>query len=1028
MSRLRLALGALILALASPLFAQHYSGVSTFGRDFYAPLIIPSGYCPNQKPFISYRLLVSAPYGAQVSISYISQFGREVNAGTISINAVGSAQLPLDLSFMTPKSNVGEVIEHCCIHVTSTRPVAAYIYTEGPRTGGLTRLLPVQLLDNQYVVATLPSNDGTGATTLCEASPASSLFAIAAVADSTWVYITPNGTTLTGRRGVSSGTNSNGTPQSDSVRLNRGEVYFVKSETANDGADEAGSIITSTKPIAVWGGHEAALNGLSSSTSHGLEQRNILFQQLVPKRYWRTKDYVSIPLKDSPGGSEGSELAGEKLRVFTWDYDNQLRIRVDSGAERTPTIDPYRFAEVENVIRGMNVTSQSNLPISPVLFDYRDQNTDEPFTAPTMMVLTPWQNRSRVHAFAVSDPRTGSQSRFYINVIAQTSAMTKIKYWKDGSGPKPITALPTIGPTFGLPGLTGLTGRRFEVTPGSYFFTCDSGFLVYAYGDIGLSPSSALTGYREDNSYTSFASPLAEAMGSGYAALPAISVTEACGAWTITARGKDSSSAANIELLSDPKGIFRLRTADSGYVSTNVDVTYPTSLILPGDSVSRFRIHVLYSEKPAEAYVQVINRAGYDTVIHLSYRPQQYTLDNNTFAFLLTPIHQTNCRRFTLFNRGTSALDTIRVQSARTSDLNFRVTPMRRLPLTLQKGDSLVFEYCYLSEKIYPQFFDTVSLELGCATAYVYGTGSGSYADIYATDWDFGKTHIGTVKTHSVNVTNTGSDTLTITGLRQIPLNPAFTFADSAKLPVKLAPRANIYLNFSYAPTEPGADTVRIEWISSAEHQAKSYSWLWGVGMKDDLKWDVPAYHFGTWNKTEARMWLMNPTSRETGDVALVDSVVIVGADAADFSIDSNQLGYVPLVKFQMYPQDTIWVRVGFAPDTTTNRSTRRASIVAYGQNGLRPSAELVGSIGIASVRQSTLPSAIDIVQEENAVLVRAPGEASAEVFDITGRRMLGPFAFRQSYELPTTSLIPGVYFVRVNAAGESSARMINIK
>ena len=92
MSRLRLALAALMLTAAAPsLFAQHYSGIPTFGRDFYATVITTAGYCPGQLNFITYRLLLNAPSYANVNISYFdASSGHEYYAGSYRISPLGS--------------------------------------------------------------------------------------------------------------------------------------------------------------------------------------------------------------------------------------------------------------------------------------------------------------------------------------------------------------------------------------------------------------------------------------------------------------------------------------------------------------------------------------------------------------------------------------------------------------------------------------------------------------------------------------------------------------------------------------------------------------------------------------------------------------------------------------------------------------------------------------------------------------------------------------------------------------------------
>jgi hypothetical protein len=128
-----------------------------------------------------------------------------------------------------------------------------------------------------------------------------------------------------------------------------------------------------------------------------------------------------------------------------------------------------------------------------------------------------------------------------------------------------------------------------------------------------------------------------------------------------------------------------------------------------------------------------------------------------------------------------------------------------------------------------------------------------------------------------------------------------------------------------------------------------------------------------------------------------------------------------------MNPQDTIWVQLRFSPDTSTNRETRHATLIAYDQADIRPVADLVGSIGVAGVKPAATASDVIIEQRKDEIVLSAPGDATLELFDVTGRRLQGPVTFRRAHTLQTSGLASGVYFFRVREAGGSVTRVVRI-
>jgi hypothetical protein len=181
------------------------------------------------------------------------------------------------------------------IHVTSLRPVIVYAHIYQSSVSGATLVLPVNTLGKDYYSINYKQ--------ISNSTNSASWFFIVAVEDSTQVEIIPSQTTQGGWAANSTNT----------IRLNKGEIYNVLGTVTNAGGSSSGVDLTGSKiksissngtckKIAVFSGSsKISINCLSyvfpTSGTPNPGSADNLFQQVYPTSTWG-KNFITIPQKD----------------------------------------------------------------------------------------------------------------------------------------------------------------------------------------------------------------------------------------------------------------------------------------------------------------------------------------------------------------------------------------------------------------------------------------------------------------------------------------------------------------------------------------------------------------------------------------------------------------------------------------------------------------------------------------------------------------------------------------------------------
>ncbi len=385
----------------------------SLGKDFWVTFTQNLG-SPDLSLFISSPTATSGNVSVP-GLSFSEDF--TVTPGTVTTVTVPSAAQLDDGSSGDPQ-NLG-------IHITAQDEVAVYGLNRIQFTTDAFMALPVDVLSSEHVVLGWPAPGIQ--------LGLNSEFAVVATEDGTEVTYVPTADTTAG---VNAGVSTTKT-------LNKGDALPVQSSTG----DLSGSSVTSTKPVAVFGGHECA-NVPNNQTLYC----DYLVEQLPGTGTWG-KSFLTVPLK--------TRLNGDTFRMV---------------AEQDGTTVSVNGAVVANLNKGQVhqqiIDGQSTVTADkPILLaQYSNGTTYDGVTSdPFMMLVTPTEQFLSDYTFTT--PATGFRVN-YVNVVAPTASVGDVKL--DGA------VVP--GGAFTPIGSTGFSGAQLDLTLGSHTITSSQPLGIYVYG------------------------------------------------------------------------------------------------------------------------------------------------------------------------------------------------------------------------------------------------------------------------------------------------------------------------------------------------------------------------------------------------------------------------------------------------------------------------------------------------------------------------------------------------------------------
>lgn len=382
----------------------------SLGKEFW--LAFPRNY--SGTPALS--LFISAPTATSGTVSvpglgFSENFN--VTPGTVTTVVVPEgAQLTLGDSGNP---------ENRAIHVTAAEEVAVYGLNRIQYTTDAFLGLPVDVQSTEYVVLAYP------------APYSASEFAVVATDDATEVTYVPTADTTSG---VTAGS-------SKTTTLNKGEALPV---SATNG-DLSGTTITSTKPVAVFGGQQCA--NVPNNTTYFCDY---LVEQIPGTGLWG-KIFQTVPLK--------TRIGGDTFRIVAKDDNTAVAI---NGAN-VATLNKGQVHQ--QIIDGQSTITADK----PVLVAQYSNGTsfDGVASDPFMMLVTPSEQYLSEYTFTT--PASGF-AKNYVNVVTPTSAVGQVLL--DGAA-VPAGAFTPIGSS-------GFSGAQLDLSLGSHTMSSTEPFGTFVYG------------------------------------------------------------------------------------------------------------------------------------------------------------------------------------------------------------------------------------------------------------------------------------------------------------------------------------------------------------------------------------------------------------------------------------------------------------------------------------------------------------------------------------------------------------------
>jgi uncharacterized repeat protein (TIGR01451 family) len=404
--------GSIIFALALllTLTTTPASAQDSKGADFW--LTFPGNLGPGE---LSLFITGETATSGTVSISGLS-FSAPFTVTPGTVTTVG---LPSSAELQS-----SDTIQDLGIHVTASAEVTVYGLSRIRFTTDAYLGLPTDALGTDYINLGYQNVDIINGTQ----------FGMVATQDATTVTITPT---------VTTDGHTAGLPYS--INLNQGQTYLLRN-TDPAPADLSGTLIQSSKPVAVFGGHQCA------NIPPGFLFCDHIAEELPPTTAWG-KSFVSMPLATRTGGDTFRVLASQDATTVTLNgatvatlNRGQLHEQVVSGPAQITADKPVLVMQYSNSSSFDGVTSD-----------------------PFQMMIPP--SEQFLAGYTVSTPASGFALNF-INVVAPDAAAGTITL--DGS------AIPAA--SFTAIGASGFSGAQVPVDLGSHTLSGPLPFGVHSYG------------------------------------------------------------------------------------------------------------------------------------------------------------------------------------------------------------------------------------------------------------------------------------------------------------------------------------------------------------------------------------------------------------------------------------------------------------------------------------------------------------------------------------------------------------------
>ncbi|MBI2926630.1 MAG: HYR domain-containing protein [Verrucomicrobia bacterium] len=421
----------------------------TNGRDFW--VAFPENYVQEPDAPLSLSLCIAGP---PETIGAIEIPGLKLRGFPVAFAIPGSGTVTINIPIAAELKGK-DSLEKKGVHIVALNDVAVYATTRMDYTTDTYLALPTECLGTEYLVMSyqnvhdnVPLLNGTQ-------------FAVLAISDFTEVTITPR---------MAVGSHAANVPYK--ILLHRGQTYQLRDE-ANKPADLTGTLITSTKPVAVFGSHRCA--NVQSSNQFFCD---VVVEELLPVAGWGTVFYVA-PL---------ATRASDTVRILSSEIKNNITVTTSSGASAF-VLDR---AEWKDIVLDSPARIVCRRPSLVAHFSNSSDADHVIKSDPFMALVQPFD--SWLMRYRLCTPPEDEFELNYVNVIAQTTpGLNSIRV--NGTA---LGALPPGTVTTGA-FATGEAFARVRLNPGGSYLI-DS-FFVGAAGTTSVPFGLTAYGFSEFDSY-----------------------------------------------------------------------------------------------------------------------------------------------------------------------------------------------------------------------------------------------------------------------------------------------------------------------------------------------------------------------------------------------------------------------------------------------------------------------------------------------------------------------------------------------
>ncbi|MCA9720093.1 MAG: IgGFc-binding protein, partial [Myxococcales bacterium] len=331
-------------------------GLSYIGCDYY-PTVTLQYDLYNTSPKDDFAVAVANTSGQTANVT-VTRGAMMVTQYTVAPNSVQVTTLPW-VNALTKGNGPTVKVTDGAYRLRSDQPVTVYQFNplKSTTTNDASLLLPVNTWQFNYMIATWGHWTQLGIP---------SFYAVIAKEDGTTVTLNPSATG--GQVQAGAGVAGNGTGQ---VALDEGDVL----EVISAGGDLTGTIVSSDKPVQVFGGHKCTNVPFSVAACDHLEESMFPIETLA-------KEYVVVPPVQVPNNNLAK---AQMVRVIASEDDTELVFEPNQGVN-TMLNNAGDFVELPTTTAAFKVSSEKKIMVAQYMVG---QNAGYGTSDPSMLLTVP---------------------------------------------------------------------------------------------------------------------------------------------------------------------------------------------------------------------------------------------------------------------------------------------------------------------------------------------------------------------------------------------------------------------------------------------------------------------------------------------------------------------------------------------------------------------------------------------------------------------------------------------------------------